>query len=187
MATTTLNTDIMLVVILITVLTVAATFLWGLYSVVCFCVRWCWNYKKEVSARKFLSWFGNHDDEFSGSLQKVGAVDAEGKATARVGGARGWTRVRRSAITEIAFGLADEAYLQFGRRDKSKANDLVTRKFLRDQLSKFDSLRAKDKSRIIEIALSLSYVSPDTAVEMESLEGTNAYARLVSFGEPTIR
>jgi len=140
---------------------------------------WCWNYAKERRSARFLKWFGNHDQDLVDSLVDVGAVDFLGEAIPRGNGIRGWRRVRRSAITEIAFSLADEAYLQFGRRDKSKANDLVTRKFLRDLLSKYDSLRAKDRSRIIEVALTLSYVPPQEGADMEELESTSAYAKLV--------
>jgi hypothetical protein len=175
MATTTLNTDFMLVVYTTIFLTLVASPVFVVYKF----VVWCWTYTREKKAARFLSWFGNHDNDLVDSLTEVGAVDHEGAATARGDGIRGWTRVRRSAVTEIAFSLADEAYLQFGRRDRSKANDLVTRKFLRDLLSKYDSLRAKDKSRIIEIALSLSYVPPSEFEDMTVLESSRAYRSAV--------
>jgi len=88
---------------------------------------------------------------------------------------RGWQRVTQNKLQDLAFSLADEAFFQYGRRKKSQANDLVTRKFMRDYLSKYDTLRAKDKSLIIEIALPLSYVVPSETEVMDQVVRTRTY------------
>ncbi len=72
----------------------------------------------------------------------------------------GWVRVRPDRFNVLAMAAADEAYNEYGARRRSEANDLVTRKFLRDQFRQLEDLRAKDMNRLIEVALPLSYVQP---------------------------
>jgi gluconate kinase len=72
----------------------------------------------------------------------------------------GWVRVRPDRFNTLAMAAADEAYNEYGARRRSEANDLVTRKFLRDQFRQLEDLRAKDMNRLIEVALPLSYVQP---------------------------
>ncbi len=84
---------------------------------------------REKQAQDWLRDFGNHEVEIEDCLgeQAAAVVGAEAQI-------RGWRREPRGLKTKLSFIAADEAYLQFGRREKSQANDLVTRKFLRDWL-----------------------------------------------------
>lgn len=84
-----------------------------------------------------------------------------------------WSRNRKRGL---AFSLANEAYYQFGHRVRSEANDMITRKFMRDLLREHKSIRARDASDIIDRALSLSYLPSSTLQEMSEIEGTTAYA-----------
>ncbi len=91
------------------------------------------------------------------------AIDAESAARAAdvMREARGgWVRIRPDRFNKLAMAAADEAYNEYGARRRSEANDLVTRKFLRDQFRQLEDLRAKDMNRLIEVALPLSYVQP---------------------------
>lgn len=146
-------------------------------------VNWLLLYFPEQRARALLADFGRSDSDLRGELIRAGVATPDGKPIPRAGAVRGWNRVRPQHLREMAYGLADEAYLQYGRRDKSQANDLITRKFLRDQLSQFDSLRARDRSSVIDLALTLSYVPTSEWCEMEEVESTRAYRSLVHFSK----
>ncbi len=143
-------------------------------------VYWFLTHSREARARQLLFLFGTHELTTEEALLGAG-VELGGNGDEPSAPIRGWRRVHKNRLLELAFVLADEAYLQFGERDKSRANDLITRKFLRDFVSKYDSLRAKDRSRAIEMALTLSYVPPSERTEMEELESTNAYGSVVRF------
>lgn len=110
--------------------------------------------------------------------------EAARKAAERTRATRGWVRVRPRSRTELAMCAADEAYYEFGARSVSKANDLVTRKFLRDLLREHKDLRAKDANAIIEIALPFSYVPPLQRATMAGFVDTQAYESRV--GKPEI-
>jgi len=131
----------------------------------------------EAIAARLIQDFRSYGSDWHDEAVAVGAtVDVNGKVepTPRPH-ARGWTRITKNKLQDMAFALADEAFFQYGRRRKSQANDLITRKFMRDHLSKFDTLRAKDKSLIIEIALPLSYVVPSETEIMDEVVRTRAY------------
>lgn len=173
MATTIGN--IIAIVVLITIVCLALTIIvggvYGLWKV----VVWCWRYSFEMKVGKFLSMFDNHDLDLTDALIESRAVNVELEARPRQHGVRGWQRIRKDNMTQIAYGLADEAFLFFGTRNKNKANDIITRKWMRDHISKFDSLRAKDKSTIIEMALTLSYVAPVIASQMRDIVDSDTY------------
>ncbi len=132
---------------------------------------------------KALSWldrFGNHEYEMEDCLEQGAPSGGEGPD----GQVRGWRREPRGLRSKLAFVLADEAYLQFGRRERSQANDLVTRKFLRDLCRERKGLRAKDMSAAIEVALALSYVPPQEMFEVEAYRSTAAYRSVVPDTKP---
>jgi len=137
---------------------------------------WLRRRSAEGRARELIRRFDTHQVDFLGALEDAGAIDADGNVMRRNNLPRGWARVRTSRLEAVAFALADEAYFQFGQREKSEANDLCTRKFLRDQISEYTSLRAKDKSIVLAMALTLSYVGPSVTEEMQETESTDAYA-----------
>ncbi len=97
---------------------------------------------------------------------------------------RGWRRLSRGMRASLAQVVADEAYFQFGRRARSQANDLVTRKWMRDFLRDHQGLRAKDASTIIELALSLSYIPPESLWDIREAEATRAYSSRVPRSGP---
>jgi len=140
-------------------------------------------YKKWILERETKAWlgeFGNHPADVEDCL----TVKAEGGDEQSSKRPRGWTRQPRGVNSKLAHVAADEAYLQFGRRERSQANDLVTRKFLRDWLRERPGLRAKDLSAIIEVALSLSYVPPDEYSVVSRFEQTQAYRSVVGSNPP---
>jgi len=157
-----------------------------IFFTVCYkVVNWLLLYFPEQRARALLSDFGRSGSDLRDELVGAGVAAPDGSPIRRAGVVRGWNRVRPQHLRHMAFGLADEAYLQFGRRDKSQANDLITRKFMRDHLSQFDSLRARDASIVIDIALTLSYVPTAEWCEMEEVESTRAYRGLVPWSKHT--
>ncbi len=134
----------------------------------------------EGRAQRWISGFGNHGYGMDDCLVQGAPSGGEGPD----GQIRGWRRTPRGLHSKLAFVLADEAYLQFGRRERSQANDLVTRKFLRDLCRERKGLRAKDMSAAIEVALSLSYVPPRELAEVEELESSVAYRSVVPGSKP---
>lgn len=143
-------------------------------------VSWLRRRAAEKRAKKLIGRFDTHQIDFMGSLEDAGVIDEDGNSMQRRNLPRGWARVRKDRLSAIAFALADEAYFQFGQREKSEANDLCTRKFLRDMISEYSSLRAKEKNIILVMALSLSYVGPTEVEEMREFETTEAYGRRAS-------
>ncbi len=136
-------------------------------------VRFYRRWLLENKTRDWLNGFGTHEADVEDCLVE----EAPAEENAQAGQIRGWRREPRGLHTKLAFVAADEAYLQFGRREKSQANDLVTRKFLRDWLRERPGLRAKDASAVIEVALSLSYVPPAEWREIAEMEVTRAYTQ----------
>ncbi len=72
--------------------------------------------------------------------------------------------------------LANEAYFHFGRRRRDEANDLVTRKWLRNYCrDNCKDLRAADMNAAIGIALVLSYVPPIEELRAERAATTRYF------------
>jgi len=67
-------------------------------------------------------------------------------------------RFRPRRFESLASAFAHEAYLQFGHRTRSEANEIITRKFLRDLALEHKDLRARDASAIVDVALHLSFL-----------------------------
>lgn len=66
-------------------------------------------------------------------------ADSAAKSAESMREARGgWIRVRPDSFNKLAMAAADEAYNEYGARRRSEANDLVTRKFLRDQFRQLE-------------------------------------------------
>jgi hypothetical protein len=93
----------------------------------------------------------------------------------------GWVRVRPDRFNTLAMAAADEAYNEYGARRRSEANDLVTRKFLRDQFRQLEDLRAKDMNRLIEVALPLSYVQPPQREVMTNMWDCPAFEQRTQY------
>ncbi len=140
-------------------------------------VRWYWNREKERAVEEEIVEFGSHETSLQDELEPLSQTGPDCQDGDHH--VRGWRRIRPHVAQQLAYGLADEAYFHFGKREKSKANDLVTRKFLRDQLSEFGSMRAKDKSAVVDLALPLSYVPPVLPAVYDDMVNTYAYQRRV--------
>lgn len=75
----------------------------------------------------------------------------------------------------MASALAWECYAQFGSRERSEANLLVSRKFMRDLLGEYQDLRAKDKARLVDRALLLSFLPTLELQDMVELSSTHVW------------
>jgi hypothetical protein len=91
------------------------------------------------------------------------------------------TRFRPVRMQRMACALANSAYLQFGYRPKSEANVLITRKFMRDELSKFKDLRVRDSLVVIDRALTLSFLPSEMYKEMQCVSDTRVFRSRESF------
>lgn len=84
-------------------------------------------------------------------------------------------RVRRVAANAYAL----QAYLKFGKRPKSEANVIITRKYISDLLADVPDMRIRDKIEIMDTATFLSFIPSKSSQECGAYESTNAYARRV--------
>jgi hypothetical protein len=85
-------------------------------------------------------------------------------------------RFRTQNLLRLATALADKAYYQFGARDESEANKLITRKYMRECLMEYKDLRAKDAAAAIDLALPLSFLPSRSLQYVNSLRRTWTYA-----------
>jgi len=67
-------------------------------------------------------------------------------------------RFRPANRIRTAVAVAHEAYAQYGQRPRSQANELITRKFMRDLLAEIKDLRKHDQLAVIDLALPLSFL-----------------------------
>jgi len=81
----------------------------------------------------------------------------------------------RQPKDRVVHALAQEAYYNFGNRQRSEANNLVTRRWMRDRLDSYPSIRFKDRAAIIDKALVLSFVPSLDSREAESLAQTDTF------------
>jgi hypothetical protein len=88
---------------------------------------------------------------------------------------RRYTFRTRRPKDRIAHALAQEAYYNFGNRQRSEANNLITRRWMRDRLDDYDSIRFKDRATIIDIALVLSFVPSLESREIEGIALTDTF------------
>jgi hypothetical protein len=79
--------------------------------------------------------------------------------------------------------LGKRAYLQFGHREKTKADMLMTRKWLRNLVQKeYASLRVQQQIETIDEALFLSYIPTERFVECSDMADTESYKELLPGG-----
>jgi hypothetical protein len=69
----------------------------------------------------------------------------------------------------MVFALAGSAYLQFGFSEKSLANMLVYRKYMRDLITQYKDLRALDAAGIIDSAIHLSFLPSPALRDMSQM------------------
>jgi hypothetical protein len=138
-----------------------------------------WAFERRIN-KKIID-FSNHDLVLEEVVEHARLPEGDETPEGQI---RGWKRQTPKMRVNLSQVLADEAYLQFGRRARSQANDLVTRKWMRDFLHEYKGLRAKDASRVIELALSLSYLPPEEFWEIRAAEQTYAYGRRVPRAGP---
>ncbi len=146
-----------------------------------------WSFNKKVEGD--LKRFGSHEKELDQLVEDATEEVCTSEGGVEPSGRRVWKRMTSRVQRNLAYVVADEAYFQFGRRERSKANDLVVRKYIRDYLRdlKGPVLRAKDASTITELAVSLSYVPPEQYWEIKEAEGTKAYrSRVPTVGPQTV-
>lgn len=115
-----------------------------------------------VRARRTIEFHADLEEDLDeGLAAEVGppVPDIEpGEAQGEPGVAQVPPRVRPRRFEALASSLAWECYAQFGARERTEANILVSRKFMRDLLDEKRGLRAKDRARLIDRALLLSFM-----------------------------
>jgi hypothetical protein len=89
-------------------------------------------------------------------------------------------RIRKRARAIGANALAMKAYLKFGRRPKSPANVIITRKYISDLLEEKVDLRLRDKIELMDMAVFLSFIPTETVILCDQMERTFAYAQRVA-------
>lgn len=95
-----------------------------------------------------------------------------GEVTAGPDGEEPRVRFRPRNARRVAFALAYAAYNEFGARDRSEPNLLITRKYMRDLLREHRTLRHRDANQIIDVALYLSFLPSPELRRMNSLDQT---------------
>nr|WRQ65716.1 hypothetical protein [Tolivirales sp.] len=87
-------------------------------------------------------------------------VECGGEVTCPVNNVKRTKRLTKGKRSKFAMALAKEAYLKFGKRPVSEANEIVTRKWMTKYLEseKFVDLRTVDKILAIDRAIFLSFV-----------------------------
>jgi hypothetical protein len=121
----------------------------------------------ERAAKKEIALFDKSDALVSDG--NVLVVQAAGRSVT--------TRKRCRKYAADAYAL--QAYLKFGRRQKSEANVLVTRKYISDLLIETPDMRTRDKIEIMDKAVFLSFLPSKTHQECAAFETTFAYANRV--------
>jgi hypothetical protein len=86
-----------------------------------------------------------------------------------------YTLRTRQTKDRVVHALAQEAYYNFGTRQRSEANNLITRRWMRDRLDGYGSIRFKDRAAIIDKALVLSFLPSLDSREVESLAQTDTF------------
>lgn len=142
--------------------------------------RWIFHRGLEHRAADFLEQFDDNYVELVSTVERAREEDGlpiggpEGDAGPRQRFIR-LARHRPGRGREMAFALAELAYFQFGFRLRSEANELITRKFMRDSLAEFKDLRKKDAAGVIDVALPLSFLPSQAMRSMGELESTDAF------------
>ncbi len=142
-------------------------------------VKYLRSRERELNAKQIIREVGTHNDELDEQLNAFhGSQQVAPAGIAQLAARK--VRVRPQHARLMAYSVASEAYFKFGRRVRNEANDLVTRKFMRDLLQGYPDLRVTDKNTIIEMALAFSYIPPSISEEVDDFVGTDAYAAKVT-------
>lgn len=132
--------------------------------------------KRERRAQLLIDGFDSHETDLEDAIE-----NERGEAGLLAGGIAGpqpkpkRLRFRRQKAQEVAFGLADAAYFQFGPRVKTQANEMITYKFMRDLIGEYKDLRKRDQKEILAAALHLSFVPSRTWQVMNELAQTEVF------------
>jgi len=89
-------------------------------------------------------------------------------------------------FSKFAVALGWEAYDQFGRRERTEANLLITRKWLRDRCRMFPDLRKCDSSRAIDLALDFSFLPTQESKRGDILREQRSWTTRMSPGGTTV-
>lgn len=142
--------------------------------------------RREGVASRLVREYDGHDASFQRELEEVRggedpAPEDDGGDRAQVAVAPivRWARGRKRGL---AYGLAEEAYYQFGFRAKSEANMLITRKFMRDLLKEHKDLRAKDAAELIDRGLELSFLPTRQLKAMNVISETYVFSDRARLG-----
>jgi len=143
--------------------------------------KW-WKYRViERQARHLLRAFDNAPEDLDEVIDTYreadGAVvfDEETNDVVVVPARR--IRRRQERLVVISHALADVAYLKFGFRPDTEAWRSITRKYMLDEMSGFADLRTKDKSKVLDLALPLSFIPTLELQDMELLATTSTFKK----------
>lgn len=149
---------------------------WVVAYVVCRILKYFVGRRWEHRARRVIRELDTFEDDLDEVVTEVRALHAAPHAGPPVARPQlGQLRYRQHRAREMCVALADKAYFQYGHREVSDANKLITRKFMRDVLSEFKDLRTKDANIIIDGALLLSFLPSAELRRMEEISETRAY------------
>lgn len=148
----------------------SAMFAWVFWRLLLFASR----RELEWHARRVVSEFDG------GALDLVEEVEGARAETLPLADEDGHFPLRNGRLAgyrlrSIAYALADQTYFQYGKRDRSEANLLITRKFMRDKLEEYKDLRFKDRNEVIDMALYLSFMPTLTLRAMNEYDSTWAF------------
>ncbi len=136
-------------------------------------IRW------EIAASRLLTSFDSHEDGFDFELEAARNenihMPVDGPRGGGVPGEEPIVRWHKGRRRGLAWSLAERAYFQYGEREASEANVLITRKFMRDVLMEHKDLRAKDAARAIDEALYLSFLPSTVLRDMHVIRGTRRF------------
>ncbi len=130
-----------------------------------------WLLTRSEAERKAAAWIKRYQDADVELEEAVKETAGEGCKVAR--------RLPRTALRDIADSLANEAYFKFGRRSHTQANIMITRQYMRDLIVGYPSLRKKDAMVAIDMALDLSFVPTEAAIESAEHVKSRAFGSLL--------
>jgi hypothetical protein len=136
------------------------------------CVRWAIGKRNAYLARTWIRYYDGSDGKDVGEVLVIererGHVSLEPNI-----------RIRVRKHDRLARALAEEGYFQFGARQRTPENLMITRKFLRDKLALHSDLRKRDAAMALDLALTLSFVPTQQWLDMEKVVGTSKWSRRV--------
>lgn len=140
-------------------------------------VRYAYSLRWERRAREVIHDLDRFDDNLGEIVHEVRELYGVGEADVVAGRPVRLLRYRAHRAREMVIALADKAYFQFGHREVSDANKLITRKYMRDILVELKDLRIKDANIIIDGALLLSFLPSAELRRMTEISRTRTYGR----------